>query len=193
MTLLQVATHATQLNFVWQFIATSCTFCVQACACKRKFYMSSTLSRRKLVLVAIPLSLSLAGCYVIPLDHQGRPSNVAYAPVPTPYPIAPPAPSQINLVARLYPANDAAASTGVLIGQVVNNLNGRGTFNVNAGGESFSGEATRSGQGANQGNANAAGSRGGYVRCSYTMNTSSQGSGECTFSSGGRYTMHLSG
>ena len=89
--------------------------------------------------------------------------------------------------------NDAAASTGILIGQVVNNLNGRGTFNVNAGNESFSGEATRSGQDAHQGNANAAGSRGGYVRCAYTMNTSSQGSGECTFSTGGRYTMHLGG
>jgi hypothetical protein len=155
--------------------------------------MSPALSSRTSLLMAIPLSLSLAGCYVIPLDHQGRPSNVAYAPVPAPYPIAPPAPSQINLVARLYPANDAAASTGVLIGQVVNNLNGRGTFTVNAGNESFSGEATRSGQDAHQGKANAAGSRGGYVRCSYTMNTSSQGSGECTFSSGGRYTMHLSG
>jgi len=157
--------------------------------------MSRTRSNRKLFLVAVPLSLSLAGCYVIPLDHQGRPGNVAYAPVPVPapYPITPPPPSQINLVARLYPANDAAASTGVLVGQVVNNLNGRGTFNVNAGSESFSGEATRSGQDAHQGKANAAGSRGGYVRCSYTMNTSSQGSGECTFSSGGRYTMHLSG
>ena len=144
----------------------------------------------------LSLSLSLAGCYVIPLDQQGRPSNVAYAPVPTPYPpypMVPPAPSQINLVARLYPANDAAASTGVLIGQVVNSLNGHGTFNVNANGESFSGEATRSGQDAHRGNANAAGSRGGYVRCAYTMNTSSQGSGECTFSGGGRYTMHLSG
>lgn len=155
--------------------------------------MRSTPLNRTLFLLAIPLSLSLAGCYVIPLDHQGRPGNVAYAPVPTPYPIAPPAPSQVNLVARLYPANDAAASTGVLIGQVINNLNGRGTFNVNAGGESFSGEATRSGQDAHQGNANAAGSRGGYVRCAYTMNTTNQGSGECTFSSGGRYTMHLSG
>lgn len=169
------------------------TFRKQACACKRRGYMSPTRSHHKLLLLAVPLSLSLAGCYVIPLDHQGRPSNVAYAPVPAPYPLTPPAPAQINLVARLYPANDAAASTGVLIGQVVNNLNGRGTFNVNAGAESFSGEATRSGQGATQGNANAAGSRGGYVRCSYTMNTSSQGSGECTFSSGGRYTMHLSG
>jgi hypothetical protein len=192
MTLPQVATHATQLDFVWRSSTSSCTFRGQACACKRKLYMSRTQSHRKLLLVAVPLSLSLAGCYVIPLDHQGRPSNVAYAPVPAPYPVAP-APSQINLVARLYPANDAAASTGVLVGQVVNNLNGRGTFNVNAGSESFSGEATRSGQGATQGNANAAGSRGGYVRCSYTMNTSSQGSGECTFSSGGRYTMHLSG
>lgn len=154
--------------------------------------MSRTPSHRKTLLVAVPFLLSLAGCYVIPLDHQGRPSNVAYAPVPAPYPVTP-APSQINLVARLYPANDAAASTGLLVGQVVNNLNGRGTFNVNTSGESFSGEATRGGQGANQGNANAAGSRGGYVRCSYTMNTSSQGSGECTFSTGGRYTMHLGG
>ncbi len=159
--------------------------------------MSRIIFPRAPLLVAAPLLvsllLSLGGCYVIPIDNQGRPSNIAYSPVPPPYPVLPPAPSQINLVARLYPANDAAASTGILIGQVVNNLNGRGTFNVNAGSESFTGEATRSGQDAHQGNANAAGSRGGYVRCAYTMNTSSQGSGECTFSTGGRYTMHLGG
>jgi hypothetical protein len=133
-------------------------------------------------------ALPLTGCYVIPLDHQGRASNVAYAPIPTPLP-----PAQLNLVAKLYPANDQASGTGVLIGQVINGLNGHGTFTVNANGETFTGEATRAGQGSNQGNANAAGSRGGFVRCAYVMNSSSQGTGDCTFSSGARYTLHLNG
>jgi hypothetical protein len=137
-------------------------------------------------------ALSLTGCYVIPIDGQGRPSNVAYAPVPTPV-VIPAAPSQINLIAKLYPANDQASGSGVLVGQVVNNLNGRGTISINANGETFSGEATRAGQNSNQGNANAAGSRGGYVRCQYIMNSNTQGTGECTFSTGARYTLHLSG
>lgn len=139
-----------------------------------------------LAILAITGATTLSACYVVPLDHQSRPGNVAYAPVPVAIP-----PVQTNLVARLYPANDAAAPHGVLVGQVTNNLNGRGTFTVNMSGEQFTGEATRDGQSANRGNANAVGTRGGYLNCAYTMNTSTQGSGECRFASGARFTMHL--
>jgi hypothetical protein len=135
--------------------------------------------------IAVLLSIGLTGCYVIPLDQHARPSNVAFAPLP----VAPPLPSQ--LLARLYPANDAASPYGVLVGQVVNTLNGRGTFTVNMGGEQFTGEATREGQTANHGNANAVGSRGGYMKCNYVMNTTSQGTGDCNFNNGARFTLHL--
>ena len=147
---------------------------------------------RKILLLGLAATLPLVGCYVIPLDQHGRPANTAYSPVPT-IAIQPAAPSAITLLAKLYPANDQASATGTLLGQVVNHLNGHGTFSVSAGGESFTGEATRAGQNSNQGNANAVGSRGGFVRCRYVMNTTSQGTGDCTFSNGARYTMHLSG
>ncbi|MBI3716832.1 MAG: hypothetical protein HY255_12640 [Betaproteobacteria bacterium] len=144
----------------------------------------------KKTLIALAITgISLTGCYVIPLDHAGRPGQVAYAPVPVP----PPAPSHLNLIAKLYPANDQASSYGVLLGNVTNDLNGHGTFSVNIGGETLSGDATRSSPQSSQGQANAAGGRGSYLRCNYTMNNSSQGSGECYHSSGARFTLHLNG
>ena len=81
----------------------------------------------------------------------------------------------------------------MLTGQVTNSLNGRGTFTVAAGGENYVGEATRTGHDANIGTANATGSRGSYLRCRYTMNSPSQGSGECEFAGGAKYSLHLVG
>lgn len=146
----------------------------------------------KNLVVGLVLALSLPGCYVIPLDHTGRPSGgYAYAPAATALPV--PAPGPVNLVAKLYPVNDLASATGVLLGSVTNNLNGHGTFTVNVAGETFTGEATRSNQSATRGIANAGGARGNFVRCTYNMNSSTQGTGECTFSNGARYTFHLNG
>ncbi len=56
----------------------------------------------------------------------------------------------------------------------------------------MSGEATRTG-GANgrSGVASAYGARGGYANCEYTMNSNTQGSGRCTFSSGAVYQLHI--
>jgi hypothetical protein len=141
-----------------------------------------------LTVLAVLGATSLTACYVIPLDHNARPSNVAYAPLPTPVSVAP---QPASLIARLYPSNDAASPFGILIGQVVNNLNGRGSLTVNMGGEQFTGEATRDGQSASNGNANGVGSRGGYMKCTYVMNSTTQGSGECTFSNGARFRLHL--
>lgn len=147
---------------------------------------------RPTLVCGLALALPMSGCYVIPIDHQGRISGGhAYAPAPTTLPAAPPVP--VNLIAKLYPVNDAAAATGTIFGAVTNHLNGRGTFTLTAHGESFTGEATRDGTEGHRGVANATGARGNFVRCTYTMNHSTQGSGECTFSNGARYTFHLSG
>ena len=148
----------------------------------------------KKTLIALAITgFSLTGCYVIPLDHAGHPGQVAYLANPAPIPAQPPLPTHLNLIAKLYPANDQASSYGVLLGNVTNDLNGHGTFSVNIGGETLSGDATRSSPQSSQGQANAAGGRGSYLRCNYTMNNASQGSGECFHSSGARFTMHLSG
>lgn len=147
---------------------------------------------RKSFALGLALALPLAGCYVVPIDHMGKPAGgYAYAPVPTPLPAQVPGP--VNLIAKLYPVNDLASATGVLLGSVTNNLNGHGTFTVNVGGETFTGEATRASPGATRGIANAGGARGNFVRCTYNMNNSTQGTGECSFSNGAKYTFHLNG
>lgn len=141
------------------------------------------------LIASLLVSSTLAGCYIIPIDQHGRPAGYAVAPGPT----VPPPIQQVTLSARLYPANDLAAATGVLAGSVVNHLNGSGNFTLNWQGETLTGEATRASQQGRQGVANAYGTRGTYVRCAYTMNSSVQGTGECSFSNGARYTLHLSG
>jgi hypothetical protein len=71
-------------------------------------------------------------------------------------------------------------------------MNGRGTFMLNVGGETMSGEATRSQAGnGREGVANAYGARGSFANCRYTMNNAVQGMGTCTFSSGATYQLHI--
>jgi hypothetical protein len=134
--------------------------------------------------------LALTGCIVVPLNADGTP---AYPVVPQSTPVVvsgAPGPQQIPL--RLYPANDVASSTGVIAGYVINHMNGRGTFMLNVGGETMSGEATRSSSDAGRsGVANAYGSRGAFASCRYTMNNSTNGTGSCTFSNGAQYQLHL--
>jgi hypothetical protein len=125
---------------------------------------------------------ALTGCYVVPISQYP-------AGVPAPAG-AVPAPGPVTLGARLYPANDVAAAMGVLNASIVNHLDGRGVFSVNAGGEQFNGEATRMSQ-SRSGTANAAGNRGGYMRCNYTMNNATQGTGTCTLSTGATFNMHV--
>ena len=57
--------------------------------------------------------------------------------------------------------------------------------------ETYVGEAPRA-TGSAKGSANAAGNRGGYVKCIYTMSSTVLGTGSCTFSSGAVYDMHIS-
>jgi hypothetical protein len=98
----------------------------------------------------------------------------------------------MTFTARLYPANAAASSYGVVGAVVTNDLNGRGTFSTTINGESFTGEATRTtGTGARQGVANGAGNRGSFINCRYQMNSATLGTGQCTLSNGAQFTMHV--
>ena len=136
------------------------------------------------------LGALLSGCYVMPLDQYpqgGRTpglytSQTAFIPMAAVRPV---------FTARLYPGNEAASSMGPASGVISNPDSGRGEFSFALGGETFTGEATRA-PSSSKGMANAAGNRGGYVRCDYVMSTATRGIGSCTFSSGARYDMHIS-
>ena len=135
------------------------------------------------------LGATLSGCYVMPVDHYQAgartpgiyTANTAIVPVAAMRPV---------YTARLYPANDAASRMGPVSGLITNPERGHGQFTFAVGGETYAGEATRSPDSAT-GLANASGSRGGYARCAYAMNSATLGNGSCTFSSGARYDMHI--
>ena len=144
---------------------------------------TSSPIRKTAFLGAASLALLLGGCYVIPIDHRPMAAPVASVAV------APPAP--LTFTARLYPSNDQAASYGMIMAVVSNDLYGRGTFSTNIGGESFSGEATRAGNSSREGTASGAGNRGGYINCHYLMNSPTLGSGSCKLSNGAEFSMHV--
>jgi len=151
-----------------------------------------SFSRRAVAVAVIP-AFVLAGCYVVPVAPDGRP--LAVYPVP-PYGAAPatapaPAPTTVVTTARLYPSNDIAAQAGVLTGTVTNHMNGRGEFQLHYAGELMSGDATRVNNDQRRGVANAYGPRGTYMNCQYQMNSTTQGTGTCTMSNGGRYQLHI--
>jgi hypothetical protein len=136
----------------------------------------------------LAVASSLTACYVVPINHPSYPQPHSPNQPIQPIVIAPPAP--VNLGARLYPTNDQANPYGVLVAAVTNDLNGRGQFSVNIGGESFVGEATRISN-SRSGTANGAGNRGNYIRCSYQMNSTTQGTGRCEMSNGAVFSMHV--
>jgi hypothetical protein len=134
-------------------------------------------------------AVSLSACIVVPLNADGTPAY-AVAPAPAAPVVAPPlaAPSALTLPVRLYPTNEAAAATGAIGGTVTNNLNGKGTFTLNVNGEALTGEATRTGGATSRtGVASAYGGKGSFANCQYTMNSSAQGTGRCSFSNGATY------
>lgn len=145
---------------------------------------------RILATLALGAASLTTGCIVVPLNADG---TYAYPVGAAPHaPVVAPAPTSQTLAVRLYPTNQAATASGMIAGSVTNHLNGRGTFTLNVGDETMSGEATRSG-GANAhiGVANAYGARGSYANCRYTMNSITQGTGNCTFSNGAQYQLHI--
>lgn len=128
---------------------------------------------------------SLSGCYVVPMNQYPAQAPAVVGPVV----LAPAAP--LTFSARLYPANEAAAPYGVVNALVTNDLNGRGVFSANIGGEAFSGEATRRAGSSRDGMANGAGNRGSFLNCRYTMNSATLGTGTCQMSNGASFTMHV--
>lgn len=140
--------------------------------------------------VALGAASLTTGCIVVPLNADG---TYAYPVGAASHaPVIQVAPTSQTLPVRLYPTNQAATSSGMIAGSVTNHLNGRGTFTLNVGDETMSGEATRAGgSNARAGVANAYGARGSYANCRYTMNTTTQGTGSCTFSNGGQYQLHI--
>lgn len=143
------------------------------------------------VVTAALLATSLSACYVMPVNSNGSVPYGGYSASGSGVAVVPVAAIRPVYTARLYPANDAASRMGQVSGIISNPERGHGEFSFATGGESFRGEATRA-PGSNKGVANASGSRGGYVRCEYTMSSAELGSGTCQFSSGARYDIHIS-
>ena len=162
---------------------------------------------KRLPMTLTAQALALSGCVVVPVGSDGRPLWPMAEPTPirssTPLPPAPatasvPSPSAANpasspaiLQAKLYPANDVAAETGVLTATVTNMMSGKGRFNLNYRGEVLTGEATRTQNDARKGVASAFGKNGSFMSCEYQMSSPLQGAGECTLSDGARYQVHL--
>jgi hypothetical protein len=136
------------------------------------------------IAAALASATVLAGCYVMPVQPPAPAPAVIHVPAPAPA-------TPVTFTARLYPSNDLAARHGIVGAVVTNDLNGRGHFSTNIGGESFTGEATRDAGSSTSGIANGAGNRGGYIHCRYTMNSTTLGTGSCRMSSGATFSMHV--
>lgn len=154
--------------------------------------MSTT--RHLVALAAVAASLS--ACYVVPV--RGPDGGVVYEAYPLPpagstMPAPAPTTASAVLPARLYPANEQATQTGVITGAVTNMMTGKGRFTVNYRGEVLVGEATRVSNEDKRGVASAYSPQGTYMSCEYQLTTPFQGIGECTFSNGAKYTLHLGG
>jgi hypothetical protein len=157
----------------------------------------------RISLVLLAQAVVLSGCYIVPV--RGPDGTVMYdhyplPPVGAPMPMAVPAPGPgpagqmpAVLTARLYPSNDLAAQAGIVSGTVTNMMTGKGRFQVNYQGEVLTGEATRVSNEDKRGVASAYSPRGTYMSCDYQMTTPYQGTGDCRFSNGATYTLHLGG
>jgi hypothetical protein len=149
------------------------------------------------VTLALALTTALvSGCYVVPV--RGTDGSLAYQ-----HYVLPPPGSAVPgttagagpqvLSAKLYPANDLATPTGVVVGTVANMMTGKGQFQVNYMGEVLTGEATRVSNDERRGVASAFSPKGTYMSCEYQMSTPYQGAGTCTFSNGAKYQLHVGG
>ncbi|MBA4175862.1 MAG: hypothetical protein C0505_04785 [Leptothrix sp. (in: Bacteria)] len=148
------------------------------------------------------VAATLSGCYVVPVQSpDGRviyehyplpPAGVVVPMPPAAAPGAGPAGSMpAVLSARLYPVNELATQTGIVTGVVTNLMTGKGRFTVNYLGDVLVGEATRVSNEDRRGVASAFGTKGTFMSCEYQMTTPYQGTGDCTFSNGATYKLHL--
>jgi hypothetical protein len=168
----------------------------------RKEITHNPFRATRFVVAAVFPALVLSGCYVMPVaqDSSGRPVY-AYSTVPIPVasaqgaagrPAAPPGgPGPIALDVKLYPINDLANQTGVLVGQVTNMMTGKGRFTFSYQGETLVGEATRVANDERRGIASAYGPGGTFAQCEYQMSSPKIGAGTCTFSNNAMYQLHI--
>lgn len=154
------------------------------------------MTRANTCLLMAATVAALSGCYVVPV--MGPDGRVIYDHYPLPPAGVPPAatpggrmPAVLN--ARLYPSNELATQTGVVSGTVTNLMTGKGRFQVTYMGEVLTGEATRVSDEERRGVASAYSPKGTYMSCDYQMNTPYQGAGDCRFSNGATYKLHLGG
>jgi len=148
------------------------------------------------------IAMALSGCYVVPVRGPDGSVSYDYYPLPpagSPMPMPPGGAPSVGpagtmpavLSARLYPVNELATQTGVVTGAVTNLMTGKGRFTLNYQGEVLAGEATRVSNEDRRGVASAYGTKGTYMSCEYQMTTPYQGTGDCTFSNGAAYELHL--
>lgn len=151
-------------------------------------------------LLAAAVSITMTGCYVVPVNPEGYPAYPVYPayqtyPQPVPVPPLPAAGPAVAaptvLQARMYPANDKASQSGVLSGTVTTTSFGKGRFQLNYRGETMTGEATRVDGDARRGLASAYGPSGAFMSCEYQMQSARQGAGSCTISDGAKYQVHV--
>jgi hypothetical protein len=151
------------------------------------------MQTRKLAMAIGLQAFALSGCYVVPTGQDGN-----YA-IYIPSGPAQPGPSSASnvpgaakvLQARLYPDNDLATQTGMVSGTVTNMMTGKGRFQIQYAGEVLTGEATRVNGDSRKGIASAWGPSGSFMSCEYQMSTPMQGAGNCTFSNGAKYKVHI--
>jgi hypothetical protein len=161
--------------------------------------LAQTISSKRSLFALLLAAPLLTACYVVPVHPDGRVypppgSSAGTAPFPAPITVIAAPPGPMVFTARLYPSNDTAARNGIIAGSSTSPQDGKGVFTIPYGGDTLSGEATRTTAGSvHSGVANASGPRGTYVRCTYRMNNTSQGTGECMFSDGARFQMHVGG
>src|SRR5688572_8328220 len=141
--------------------------------------------KRIAMLLALPAAL--AGCYVVPTaDGQ----HAVFIPVgpsqgPGAMPVAPTQPALPRVLnARLYPANDLAAASGMVSGTVTNMGTGKGRFQLQYGNELLTGEATRVSGDQRKGAASAYGPPGAFMSCEQHMTSPEPGAAKYNFPNG---------
>lgn len=155
----------------------------------------SPLRIARFAVAAACSALLLSGCYVMPVGRDAS-GKLVYAYTAVPPPVMPaqgaasgPVPSVLNV--KLYPINNLANQTGVLVGQVTNMMTGKGRFTFNYQGETLVGEATRVANDKRRGIASAYGPSGAFAKCEYQMSSAMMGAGTCTFSNDAMYQVHI--
>jgi hypothetical protein len=147
-------------------------------------------------------AVALSACYIVPVAGPDGATYYQHYPLPPAgMPIAMPPSGAVPqagsmpavLTARLYPSNEVATQTGVVSGSVTNMMTGKGRFQVSYLGEVLTGEATRVSNDDKRGVASAYSPRGMYMSCEYQMTTPMLGTGNCSFSNGATYQLHLGG